>query len=54
METIALLGFIPLLINLGILIFSVYVAVTIIKIMKQKNEYLREIRDEMRKNNRVN
>lgn len=49
-----LVGMIPILINLGILIFSIYIAVTILKLMKQKNEYLREIRDELRKNNSVN
>lgn len=54
MGTIAFLGIIPILINLGILIFAIYFAVTILKIFKQKNEYLKEIRDELKKNNRVN
>ncbi len=53
MEMLAFLGIIPILIYLGILIFAIYVAITILKLMKQKNEYLKEIRDEIRKNNNV-
>ena len=33
---------------------SLYVAITILKLFKQKNEYLKEIRDEWKKNNRAN
>lgn len=53
METLAYLGLIPILINLGILIFSVYVAITALKLMKEKNGYLKEIRDEIKKSNYV-
>lgn len=39
-------------IYLGGIIFSVYIALTILKLMKQKNEYLKEIRDELKKDKR--
>ncbi|MDR7071506.1 hypothetical protein [Fictibacillus barbaricus] len=46
----SLFPLVGLLFYLAIPIFVVYVALTIIKLMKQKNEYLMEIRDELRKN----
>ncbi len=52
--TLSLFALIPLLIYLGFFIFIVYVVVTILKLMRQKNEYLKEIRDELRINNSVN
>lgn len=35
----------------GIIAFGVYVAISIIKSMKQRNKYLEEIRDELRISN---
>jgi len=52
--TLSLFALIPLLMYLGFFIFVVYVVFTFLKLMRQKNEYLREIRDELRKNNSVN
>lgn len=37
------------LIFFGIIFFAIYVVITILKLMKQKNEYLKEIRDELKK-----
>ncbi len=54
MEILDFLGIIPIIIYLGILIFAIYVTSTFIKLMKQKNDYLKDIRDEIRKNNSVN
>ncbi|MEK4404516.1 hypothetical protein MKZ26_08695 [Sporosarcina sp. FSL K6-6792] len=45
----SILGIIPFLLYLGILGFGIYAVVAIIKSAKQRNEYLKEIRDEMRK-----
>ncbi|MEH7180242.1 hypothetical protein [Neobacillus vireti] len=53
MEMMAFLGLIPILLYLGILVFAIYVVITILKLMKQRNEYLKEIRDEIKKNNSV-
>lgn len=49
MNSMALLGILPILIYLGILGFGIYAVLAIIKSAKQRNEYLKEIRDEMRK-----
>ncbi|WP_338653265.1 hypothetical protein V6B14_16450 [Sporosarcina psychrophila] len=45
----SILGIIPFLLYLGILGFGIYAVVAIIKSAKQRNEYLKEIRDEMRR-----
>ncbi|WP_399631197.1 hypothetical protein [Sporosarcina sp. SG10008] len=45
----SILGIIPFLLYLGILGFGIYAVVAIIKSAKQRNEYLKEIRDELRK-----
>lgn len=44
----SILGIIPFLLYLGILGFGIYAVVAIIKSAKQRNEYLKEIRDELR------
>jgi len=48
-NSLAILGILPLLIYFGILGFGIYAVLAIIKSAKQRNEYLKEIRDEMRK-----
>ncbi len=48
MQTMALFGIFNILLYLGILIFGVYFVITTINSMKQRNDYLREIRDELR------
>ena len=53
MGVLTFVGIIPILINLGLLVFAIYVAINILKLMKQKNDYLKEIRDVIRKNNKV-
>lgn len=45
----SILGIIPFLLYLGILGFGIYAVLAIIKSAKQRNEYLKEIRDEMKK-----
>ncbi|MDQ0270548.1 hypothetical protein [Cytobacillus purgationiresistens] len=51
MEAFAFFGLFNLLVYIGIFIFAIYVAVTIMKTSKQRNEFLKEIRDELRKHN---
>ena len=51
MELWAVAGFINILIYLALIIFAIYVALTVLKLMKQKNEYLKDIRNEMKKMN---
>ena len=48
MQTMALFGIFNVLLYLGILIFGVYFVITTINSMKQRNEYLKDIRDELR------
>lgn len=48
---ISFLPLVSILIFLAIIVFVIYIIVTILKLMKQDNEYLKEIRDELRKNN---
>lgn len=45
----SLLVFFPFLIYWGIIIFGIYAVLTILKSAKQRNEYLKEIRDELKK-----
>ena len=54
MMAASLFGLISILVYLGIIVFIIYVALTILKLMKQKNEYLKEIRDEIKKSNSIN
>ena len=54
MELFALLGLIPIFLYVGILIFAIYTVLTILKLMKQRNEYLKEIRDELKQSNGSN
>ncbi|WP_201741251.1 hypothetical protein [Pradoshia eiseniae] len=53
MGALTFVAIIPILINLGLLVFAIYVAINILNLMKQKNDYLKEIRDVIRKNNKV-
>lgn len=48
------LAIIPILIYLGIFGFAIYVVLTILNLMKQRNEYLKEIRDDIKKSKRLN
>jgi hypothetical protein len=48
---LGMFGFFGFLISIGIPIFFIYATITIMKLMKQKNVHLMEIRDELRKNN---
>lgn len=47
-------GIINILIYFGIIIFGVYFGITVIKEMKEKNEILKEIRNEMVASNNQN
>ena len=53
MEIFSFIAIIPILIYFGIFVFAIYVVLTILNLMKQRNEYLKEIRDEIKKSNRV-
>lgn len=48
------IGFLPLLIYLGFFILVIYAIISSIVLMRQRNEYLKEIRDELKKSNRDN
>ncbi|MEK5068913.1 hypothetical protein [Sporosarcina sp. FSL K6-1508] len=48
-QVMSLLVFFPFLIYWGIIIFGIYAVLTILKSAKQRNEYLKEIRDELKK-----
>jgi hypothetical protein len=54
MMAASLFGLISILVYLGIIVFIIYAAITILKLMKQKNEYLKDIRDEIKKSNSIN
>jgi TM2 domain-containing membrane protein YozV len=43
-----LFQFFSVAIYLGTIIFAIYAVISILKLMKQKNEYLKDIRDELR------
>lgn len=45
---------IPILIYSGIFVFAIYIVLTILNLMKQRNEYLKEIRDDIKKSKRLN
>lgn len=49
----SLFAIIPILIYLGLFIFVIYAIVTVLRLMKEKNAYLKDIRDEMRKEKRT-
>ena len=51
MEVMALFGIVNILIYIGIAVIGIYVVFTIIRLMKQRNDYLRDIRDELKKGN---
>ncbi len=46
---VSLFMYIPVLISLGILVFAIYSAITVLKLMRRKNEYLKEICEEIKK-----
>ena len=48
-NSIAIMGILPVIIYLGMLVYGVYAVLAILKSAKQRNEYLKEIRDELRK-----
>ncbi len=54
MQMMGLFGMFNILIYLGLLIFGIYYVITTIKSMKQRNEYLKAIRDELKEQNRTN
>ncbi|EJR46307.1 hypothetical protein [Bacillus paramycoides] len=45
------LAVIPSLIYIGIIAFSICAIITVLKLMREKNGYLKDIRDEIRKQN---
>ncbi|MGG1268373.1 hypothetical protein [Brevibacillus laterosporus] len=51
MDGFAFFGMLNVLIYFGVIFFIIYSVVTVIKTMKQKNEILKEIRDELKKSN---
>jgi len=51
MDIIALFGFVNILIYLAVAVFAIYVVITIITLMKQRNDYLKEISEELKKSN---
>jgi len=51
MGVASLFGMINIFIYLGIVIFGIYFLVTILKLSKQRNEYLKDIREELKRSN---
>ena len=47
-------GFFNILLSYGMVIFIVYVAITVIKLMRERNETLQGIRHEIRRLNKTN
>ncbi|MFS0861149.1 hypothetical protein [Fredinandcohnia sp. 179-A 10B2 NHS] len=52
MEAFALFSVFNLLFFVGIIVFGFYFLITTIKSMRQRNEYLKDIRDELKEMNR--
>lgn len=53
-ETSLFFSIFPILIMvfyIGIAAFAIYLVITVLKRMKERNEYLRDIRDELKKRN---
>ena len=48
----ALFGLIPIIIYLGIIVFIIWFAVSLIKILKEKNQILREISKKLERKNK--
>ena len=48
------LGLIPFLIYIGFFVFVLYAIGTSLTLMRQRNAHLKEIRDELKKNNGFN
>lgn len=48
----SLLAIIPFLIYIGIIAFVICAIITFLKLMREKNGYLKDIRDEIRKQNK--
>lgn len=51
MGFMASFGIVSILIYLGLFVFGIYVVITIIRLMKQRNDYLKDIREELKKSN---
>ncbi|MFD1928774.1 hypothetical protein ACFSFY_12095 [Sporosarcina siberiensis] len=54
MMTASLFGMLNIFIYLGIIVFGIYFLLTILKLSKQRNEYLKHIREELKKSNDKN
>jgi hypothetical protein len=49
MEMMALFGFMHILVYIVVLGFGIYFLLTVLKLMKEKNNYLKEIREDIKK-----
>ena len=49
----SLFAIVPILIYLGLFFFVIYAIITVLRLMREKNVYLKDIRDEMRKGNKI-
>ena len=49
-----LLSLIPFLIYIGFFVFVIYAIISSLHLMRQRNEYLKEIRNELKKSNGFN
>ncbi|MGG0763174.1 hypothetical protein [Bacillus paramycoides] len=47
----SLLAIVPFLVYIGIIAFAICAVITVLKLMRKKNEYLKDIRNEIRKQN---
>ena len=54
MTTTAAINIIPFLIYIGFFFFIIYFFISILNYMRQRNDVLKELRDELKKSNRDN
>ncbi|WP_170287650.1 hypothetical protein [Aquibacillus halophilus] len=47
MNSFALLGIFNILIYLGLVVFGIYAVITMLNLMRERNETLKQIRDEL-------
>ncbi|MED1557523.1 hypothetical protein [Bacillus paramycoides] len=47
----SLLAIVHFLIYIGIIAFAICAIITVLKLMREKNEYIKDIRDEIRRQN---
>ncbi|WP_156185489.1 hypothetical protein [Bacillus sp. LK2] len=47
----SLLAIVHFLVYIGIIAFAICAVITVLKLIREKNEYLKDIRDEIRKQN---